>query len=289
LFNILLKEAEKLELPIKILLTNKEVELSYGRNIGLKNSGGEIVAFIDDDALPYANWSKTIIKDFLDNDNVHAIVGDVTPKWIGSEPAWFPKELLWMISCSYVLTPKKKTFVERGFGTNMIFRKRLFSEIGNFDERFGVGSNGWLGGDETEFFLRMKKKGKNILFDPAVKVKHKIKSERIRIQNILYRAFAGGLSVYNLKRYTKNYNLRNAQEGRFIKHLIKFFFPQELRKIFTQGLRYSPKALIYVTLATLSELLGYLFGIIRREKVKKTSKNSSPQVIAFYANKYPYK
>ena len=97
---------------IKVIFNPENKGLSHSRNIGIHNSNGDILAFIDDDAIPYPNWTNEITKTFCKDDKIGAVTGDIIPIWEDNNMFWFPKELHWMISCSYTLTPKKEEEIE---------------------------------------------------------------------------------------------------------------------------------------------------------------------------------
>lgn len=52
---------------------------SFARNVCLKFARGEIVAFLDDDAIPDRNWVKNILISFKNN-NIIALRGKILPK-----------------------------------------------------------------------------------------------------------------------------------------------------------------------------------------------------------------
>ena len=103
----------------KVIMNNDCRGLSNARNIGIDHSGGAFIAFIDDDAVACSRWVELILDNFND-ERICGVTGDVKPLWIGQDQRWFPSELNWLISCSYTLTPTRRTEVDRGFGVNMV-------------------------------------------------------------------------------------------------------------------------------------------------------------------------
>jgi len=59
-------------------------------------------------------------------------------------------------------------FVDTGKGMNMSFRRFLLDKIGGFDERFGAPSLY----EETDVFLKIKKLGYKIVFNPNAAIIH---------------------------------------------------------------------------------------------------------------------
>jgi glycosyltransferase involved in cell wall biosynthesis len=142
---------------VHTIFNSENKGLSHSRNIGIKSSHGSIIAFIDDDAVPSIDWAKNIVETFNEDSLIGAVTGDVIPQWECSDMAWFPRELYWMLSCSYVMTPKEKKEFERGFGTNMAFKRNIFDKVGIFDTNLGINGKKWVGGEDSDMFLKVKK------------------------------------------------------------------------------------------------------------------------------------
>lgn len=244
---------------MRLIFNPENKGLSYSRNIGIKNSHGSIIAFIDDDAVPTANWAKYIIETFDEDSLIGAVTGDVTPKWEFDSMSWFPRELHWMLSCSYVMTPTKKQEFERAFGTNMAFKRDVFSTIGMFDVNLGLNSKRWVGGEDSDMFLRVKKFGMKIVFNPNIIVYHKVYRYRIKIKSLAKRAFNGGYSVFLMKKLVK-YSLHNSTEHKYIKHVLFNFFPRVLKGIITKFSLIPVKQICAVILVLFFEFIGFLYG-----------------------------
>mgnify|MGYP003882444441 CR=1 FL=1 len=178
--------------------------------------------------------------------------------------SWFPKELYWIISCSYILTPTIKTEVERGFGVNMAFRRDVLEKVGLFDTTFGIVGNKWVGGDDTEMFLRVKKTGMKVIFDPSMKVLHKIYLDRIRFKNLAKRAFSGGFSVALMKRKIK-YNPSNSIEKNYLNHILFKFYPRAILKFLRALSIVYLKQILAVSIVVLAEFIGYMYGLSVRD------------------------
>jgi GT2 family glycosyltransferase len=244
--------------------TNKG--LSFSRNIGLKNSLGDIIAFIDDDAIPYNYWAKSIVETFTEDQNVGAVTGDIIPLWEHEGMSWFPKELHWMISCSYIMTPCNKQEVERGFGTNMAFRREVFEKVGIFNTNFGINGKKWIGGEDTDMFLRVKKTGMKVMFNPDMRIQHKIYSNRIILNNLLKRAYNGGYSVSLMKKHI-DYSLDSSLEKNYVKCLLNNFYYFKIKQMVISPSWIHIKQLSVVTLVLISEFLGYLYSTVKNEKL----------------------
>jgi GT2 family glycosyltransferase len=210
------------------LIFNKELKgLSYARNVGIKESNGDIIALIDDDAMADPTWTQTIVASFAEDERIGAITGLTIPQW-ESNGSWLPKELYWMISCSYV-TAATTYEVERSFGTNMAFRRAVLDQIGLFDERLGLQGKKWIGGEDTELVWRVKQAGFKILCNPDVKVFHAIPEKRLELSALLKRAFAGGMSEGHMIRVT-GHRVSPHTRREYLSALLFEFFPRRMRE-----------------------------------------------------------
>lgn len=59
-------------------LPGQQTGTVHARNLGLEHASGEIIGFLDDDSIPYADWLSVIISCFSLNLNITAITGPVT-------------------------------------------------------------------------------------------------------------------------------------------------------------------------------------------------------------------
>jgi glycosyltransferase involved in cell wall biosynthesis len=108
------------------------------RNIGVNIASGEIVAFIDDDAIPHAEWIQTLVTPYRDID-VAAVGGPVFDLPLG--------RVVWTrCTCTRFGASNTESegpidrYLGRGAdpfaylpGCNMSFRRRVLEELGGFN------------------------------------------------------------------------------------------------------------------------------------------------------------
>ena len=248
--------------PLKVFFNEHNYGLSYSRNYGIKKSSGRIAAFIDDDALPDTNWLSSIVESFSD-DLVRAATGQILPYWEDEQDVWFPKELYWMISCCDV--PDSDIFeTERGFGANMAFRMSIFSKIGMFNEELGIRPGKWIGGEDSEMFMRIHQAGYRVLYNPGAVVFHKIPHSRLLNKNIRKRAFNQGYTIAKMSKFESYSSGEKTTEYSYLRSLCSDFYPKKLRNL--NGL--SLKQMVTTTIVVIFVGLGYMRGLLSWKKLQ---------------------
>lgn len=194
--NKTLFEQAREALPGVTVIENwEERGLSGARNSGIANARGEIIAFIDEDAVASSNWIESLLGGYH-SENIVGVGGAVRPLWTVKSPGWFPEEFNWVVGCSYKGLPEDMAQVRNPIGCNMSFRKQALLAAGGF--RNGIGRVGKtpVGCEETELSIRLGQINPSavILYQPEAIVYHKVPEWRASWDYFAKRCYAEGVS-----------------------------------------------------------------------------------------------
>ena len=175
--------------------------LSQARNTGVRNSSGDVVVFLDDDACPEHDWLAELVARYDDPDVIGA-GGLVLPRWETERPAWHPEEFDWVVGCSYRGLPESVAPVRNPIGANMSFRRSVLERTGDFVEGIGRVGKRPLGCEETELSIRAREthRGGVILHVPTARVRHAVPAQRADWGYFASRCFAEGISKAKVAR-----------------------------------------------------------------------------------------
>jgi glycosyltransferase involved in cell wall biosynthesis len=185
---------------IKVVSNTGSPGLSGARNTALRYVDSDVVAFVDDDAILFGDWSIKLKETFSSESSIVGVTGVALPLWEDPQMEWLPEEFYWVVSCTGWLGGGRCAVVRNAWGVNMAFKRRIFDHV-LFDERFGGnmgatdGSKLGLLGEDTLFSVRAcKVTGGVIAYNPEIKVYHKVHRYRLTSRYLRRRAFWEGFT-----------------------------------------------------------------------------------------------
>ncbi|MDP4010602.1 MAG: glycosyltransferase [Candidatus Roizmanbacteria bacterium] len=154
---------------LRIIPTRKITRPAQKRNIGARVAKGEIIAFIDDDAYPSPQWLEKAAKLFQEK-KIEAVCGPgVLPKKTNDWERVFDVLLKSPIGSggfAYRFTPEKERYVDDYPSMNFLIKKKIFLDLGGFDNDF------WPGEDSKLCEELVNRKNGKILYHPDVLIYH---------------------------------------------------------------------------------------------------------------------
>lgn len=163
--------------------------LSHARNRGYRESRGQFVAYLDDDAKAHADWVASIIQFFETLPEASGVGGPYKSFSPVPPPLWFPKEY----GC-WSLGAKTRKLKENEYvnGANMAFTKQALIALGGFDTTIGMTGSKVSYGEETNLTMRMRECGRSVYYCPKMVVDHAILPYKQHLGWLLKSSFANG-------------------------------------------------------------------------------------------------
>jgi len=201
--------------------------LSYARNRGVKESKGDLITFIDDDATLDKNFLEQSYQFFKLQPEVEAIGGKILLNFEDTPPKWYNIYLSPLLGY-FNMGDKVKRFPKNNYprGSNMTFRARVFEKYGMFNTELGRKGENLEGGEEKDIFSRLHKQNESVYYVPEAIVHHAVPVERTTQEFIRKQAFGTGVSERN--------RIKNSG------------FSVKLRKIISELWKWSASILLFV-------------------------------------------
>lgn len=142
--------------------------LSRARNVGVRETTGDLIVFTDDDCEPEHDWLGTIVQALREDETAAAAFGSVMPApcdpSAGFIVGYLPKR-------RQRLTGRLAKMRDQGIGANMALRRQPLVESGLFDEMLGAGGY-FASMEDQEITYRLLRCGHAVLHVPESRVLH---------------------------------------------------------------------------------------------------------------------
>jgi len=153
---------EKSDVKMKVVSSAKHDGCFSARNIGLKNSEGQIVAFIDADEIANESWLRCLTEPLLECQEIQGVTGTVTTDMDAS--LILPIIHAPIDACR--VTPEGVVIAGSG---NVAYRKNILLKLGGFDEKFDPRFRG-----DSDLCLRVLENRFKMVHEPKAIVYHPV-------------------------------------------------------------------------------------------------------------------
>ena len=191
---LMFEHAQKGLENVRVVENVNERGASGARNTAIGLAKGEILAFIDDDAVYAPDCLERLVEHF-DNEEVMGVGGYLIPKWESIRPAWFPEEFYWVVGCTFRGMQTDPRYIRNLIAACMCLRREIFSAIGDFHSGLGPGSQGFYC-EETELCIRTKKRWPDrfFIYEPKALAYHHVPAKRTNFSYFRSRCYVEGIS-----------------------------------------------------------------------------------------------
>jgi glycosyltransferase involved in cell wall biosynthesis len=151
--------------------------LSHARNRGIKESKGDILVYVDDDATVNPSYLDAYASWFNTHPETDAAGGPIIPHYEGgSEPRWMTYFIKCLLTGYLYFGKKPRSFPGNKYpgGGNAAYRKRVFDTVGLYNVNLGRNGNNLGGGEEKDIFDKMKRHGMQFVYLPDAILYHSI-------------------------------------------------------------------------------------------------------------------
>lgn len=170
---------------------------SGARNKGLEEALGEVLVFLDDDAVAEPGLLQAY-EDALKvaPERVGAFAGRLVPRWGAPKPDWMPDSKVASLGMydrgdQPILMPESDLLV----GANFAILRGAAEKTGPFDLKLGPSQerpNGMLSGEDSLYSIRIVQSGHQIQYVPKALARHYVGARKLRVSYFLRRYYWEG-------------------------------------------------------------------------------------------------
>ena len=175
-----------------IYLNEPKQGASHARNTGAAIAKGQLLSFMDDDAVAAPNFLQEIENFHMQNPTVSGFGGIITPLYIPNKPTWMSHHVSSLVgNFNYGNTIKEFSPNRYPLESNMVVTAIAFNQISGFNTTIlGVVGTLRIGGEGKDFFMRLKAQGHKVYYVPNIAVQHVVEVIKLTPE-YMYRVASG--------------------------------------------------------------------------------------------------
>jgi glycosyltransferase involved in cell wall biosynthesis len=233
--------------------------ISHSRTHGAELASGEVVAFIDDDAVAEKDWVAELTRVYDETDAI-AVGGHVAPDWVTEKPDFFPEEFYWLVGCDERGMGEHMEELRNTYGSNISFRRDVFLSVGGYDENTGRHGDKHIQAHEAPVCIRMANKyGKGVIYNTDAVVHHKLFDYRGDFHWLVFRSFWQGYSKRIMDLLLPE---AKGDKNEYLQQLLLGFVLLRLKRLVADPSVPKVKQLMTIFLFTAAVGFGYLYGFL---------------------------
>ncbi|HLJ58182.1 MAG TPA: glycosyltransferase [bacterium] len=166
---------------------------SYARNTGIAHSSGEVIAFVDDDAIAAPDWLEELHRVYEQFSDAWCVGGKIVLDLPDKLPRWFDPSIRYLtgylgeldLGEGVIRLPHHGEL----YGSNFSIARSAIDRAGAFLPRLGRG-------EDTEICWRIQRAGGGVFYTGRAVVTHHVPSSRLKRRFFRRRAYWHGRTVF---------------------------------------------------------------------------------------------
>jgi len=180
-------------------VVESNVGMSHARNRGIVESRGDILVFVDDDAIIDSEWMQTLTQVYRQDPDAWVVGGKIVLEYDGPLPRWYYDvgAPWWLVGPALdygddtiLLAPGQGLW-----GASLSARRDTITRIGGFRTDLGYKGKQRIGGEDNEFCGRVQAHGGRVYYCGAAVVRHPIPRARYTVRAIRRAAYWKGRTI----------------------------------------------------------------------------------------------